>query len=105
MAIKKLAIRLKNPDKAGARGTKAADEMMDLLRDNWDQVQAKFNDLNESEKNEMLEHFNSQFENLGDALFGSDAGVDELNNYVDGLDDDKKEDFCTCVDEALQIEQ
>ena len=53
----------------------------------------------------MLEHFNSQFENLGDALFGSDAGVDELNNYVDGLDDDKKEDFCTCVDDALQIEQ
>ena len=102
MGLKKLQIKLKgNHD---ARGTKDADVMMDIFRENWDQIQDKYNNLSESERTEMLDHFNSQFENIGDSLFGSNAGPEELAEFIDGLDDGRKKEFCECAKEALEFD-
>ena len=71
MGLKKLQIKLKgNHD---ARGTKDADVMLEIFKENWTQIQDKYNNLSGSEKAEMLDHFESQFENIGDTLFGDDA--------------------------------
>ena len=53
----------------------------------------------------MLEHFNSSQENLGEALFGADAQIEELQNYVNGLEEADKRVFCQLVNDVLQIEQ
>ena len=103
MALKKLKISLKK--KIGARGTESAEEMLELLNDNWEQVQERYNACSESEKEEMLEHFNSSQENLGEALFGADAQIEELQNYVNGLEEADKRVFCQLVNDVLQIEQ
>ena len=47
MALKKLVIKLKSA--GGARGTSAADEMLEMLSDNWDQVQKKFRESGEED--------------------------------------------------------
>ena len=103
MPLPKLKISLKS--KIGARGTESADEMLELLNDNWEQVQERYNACSESEKEEMLEHFNSSQENLGEALFGADAQIEELQNYVNGLEEADKRVFCQLVNDVLQIEQ
>ena len=46
MALKKLVIKLKSA--GGARGTSAADEMLEMLNENWDQVQKKFKESDEA---------------------------------------------------------
>ena len=56
MPIKKLVLVIK---KGGSRGTANAAEIVDMLCGNWDQVQSKFKGFNESEKEAMLELFNS----------------------------------------------
>ena len=47
MALKKLVIKLKSA--GGARGTSAADEMLEMLSDNWDQVQKQFKESSEAD--------------------------------------------------------
>ena len=56
MPIKKLVLQIK---KEGSRGTANATEICEMLAGNWDQVQEKFQGFNESDKEAMLEHFNS----------------------------------------------
>ena len=102
MAIKKLVIKLKGAH--GARGTEAADELVDMLKENWEQIQTKYNELTETEKNEMLEHFNSTFENIGDTLFGEEADFSAVDEYINGLNEEEKGKFCEQFHEALQIE-
>ena len=46
MALKKLVIKLKSA--GGARGTEKADEMLEMLNENWDQVQKKFRESDEA---------------------------------------------------------
>ena len=47
--------------------------MVDLMVENWDGIRDKFFDLTMSEQEEMMDHFNSTIENLGDSLFGDEA--------------------------------
>ena len=86
MAIKRLVIKLKGAH--GARGTEAADELVDMLKENWEQIQTKYNELTETEKNKMLEHFNSSFENIGDMLFGEEADFIYVDEYINCLDEE-----------------
>ena len=98
-------IHIKPVNKLGARGTKQASEMLEMFRENWEQIQEKFNAFSEEERNDMLDHFNRSFENLGDALFGKDACIDELENYVESLNEERKGEFCTCVNDALLYDE
>ena len=83
MPFSKLIIKAK--DTKEARGTKKASEMVELMADNWEQLQEKFNSQTEAEKEEMMDHFNSTIENLGDTLFGDDAGIDDFRQFVGGF--------------------
>ena len=101
MPFSKLAIKAKSK---GARGTEQASEMVELMQENWEQIQEKFLGQTESEKEEMLEHFNNAIENLGDTLFGEDASPEEFKNFVNDLADDEGNAFLESVKEALLIE-
>ena len=102
MPFRKLQFKPKS-DK-GARGTKQASEMLELMVENWDQLQEKFADYSESEKEEMIDHFNNTIENLGDMLFGDDANKEEFEELVNQSDEEQQREFLTCVKEALLIE-
>ena len=82
----RLKIKIAKP--MGERGTTSATELVDLLDENWSQVQEKFGDLSESDKQDMLDHFNASVEDIGEALFGEGATIDELRDLVSGLDPD-----------------
>ena len=73
MPLKKLKIQAKG---AGSRGTEQAEQMVELMCETWDLIQSKFAEQTESEKEEMLELFNSKVEDLGDSLFGDDSDRD-----------------------------
>ena len=103
MPFKKLTLVPK--EAKDARGTKQASEMLELMVDNWDQLQEKYNDQTEAEKEEMCDHFNSAIENLGDTLFGDEPNVDDFRAFVQGLKDEEEEDFMTAVRDALLIEE
>ena len=61
--------------------------MLELMVENWDQLQEKFADYSESEKEEMIDHFNNTIENLGDMLFGDDANVDDFEQLVSSFEE------------------
>ena len=102
MPIKKLVLTI---IKGGSRGTANANEICEMLAGNWDQVQEKFKGFNEFEKEEMLEHCNSQIESLGDALFGADATAEDLKEFVDGFEKEEEETFKKAIEKALLVEE
>ena len=67
-------------------------------------MKEKHNSQSEEEREEMMDFFNSNLENLGDTLFGDDTTPEDLATYVDGLDDSKAEAFCKAINEAVLIE-
>ena len=101
MPFGKLLIKAKAK---GARGTEQASEMLELMQENWEQIQEKFSGQTESEKDEMLEHFNNALDSLGDTLFGEDASPEEFKNFVNVLADEEGNIFLEAVKEALLIE-
>ena len=88
LPFKRLQIKPKNKHLGQARGTTQASEMVEIMIDNWDQLQDKFNSQTESEKEEMMDHFNCSIDNLGDTLFGDDANPDDFKKLIKGLEDD-----------------
>ena len=42
MPLKKLLLKLSDADEAKARGTEQASEMVEMMTDNWSQIQEKF---------------------------------------------------------------
>ena len=54
--LKKIHIKPKN--KMGARGTQQATEMLEMFRENWEQIQEKFEAFSQEERDDMLDHFN-----------------------------------------------
>ena len=78
--------------------------MLDLLIDNWDQLQDRFNSYADSEKDEMVEYFNLTINNLGDNLFGDDATPSDFRQFVGGFEVEQEKKFLSSVKEALLIE-
>ena len=105
MPFQKLVLKLKGADEAKARGTEQAPEMLELMLDNWDQLQEKFKSQTETEKEDMMDHFNSSIENLGDTLFGDDANIDDFKNFVTNLEDEEEAEFLAAIRDALLIEE
>ena len=94
----------KPEEEEGSRGTEQAPQMVELMLDNWDQLQQKFADYSESEKEEIIEHFNSTIDALGDSLFGDEANKAEFQDLVENCDEEQQKEFLTCVKEALLID-
>ena len=78
MPFKKIELKLPSADEAIVRGTEQASEMVEIMTENWAQLQEAFKGYSEAEKEEMLDHFNCAIENLGDALFGDDTNISDF---------------------------
>ena len=97
-------LRLQIANAAAKRGTADGAAMVEMLVDNWQQLQEKFNAQNQTEKEEMSEHFNMTVDGLADSLFGDDANIDDFRTFCDGLEDEEEKSFIKAIEEALLIE-
>merc|ERR1712117_305934 len=98
----KLQIRIKKGSK-GARGTEQADELIEMLNENWDQVQEHFNKKTEEQQEELLAHFESVDVDLGDCLFGDSASPEDVAKFINGKPDDEQNAISDAISEALDI--
>ena len=85
MGLKRLRVNCKA---RGSRGTEQAPEMIELLKDNWADLQSAFSSYSKEEQDELLDHFNQALEDLGDNLFGADANIDDLRTFVLGQEEE-----------------
>ena len=88
MSKVKIVLKPKRPELVKVRGTEQASEMVELMIDNWVQLQSKFNDYSESDKDDLMDHFNCAINNLGESLFGDDANPEDFKQFMDGLEDE-----------------
>ena len=105
MATKQLKftpIKLNND--GNKRGTKSANDLVETLTENWNQMRKSYNEKDAGEKEEMLDFFNSAIDNLGEILFGDDSESAELADFVNSLDDGKCDIFVTTVNDGCIIE-
>ena len=89
---------------AGWRGTENWKEMVDLMKENWDQIQESYKSQPQSIRNEMHDHFNNQVEELGNNLFGDYANPDDLQRFCEALNDEDQIKFFEVCKENLEIE-
>ena len=75
---KRLVLKPQNPNLVKVHGSEQASEMVDLMVDNWDQLQDKYQRMSDEDRDEMMDHFNSALNNLGETLFGGDANPDDF---------------------------
>ena len=87
---KRLSYKPKDPNMVEVRGTEQASELVDLMVDNWDQLQDKYKNQSVEDREEMMDHFNGALNNLGDTLFGDDATPDDFRQFVGGLEDEQE---------------
>ena len=79
MGLKRLRVNCKA---RGSRGTEQAPEMLELMEENWEELQSAFAGHSNEEQEELLDYFNSAIEDLGDNLFGNDASFEDLRAFV-----------------------
>ena len=79
MGLKRLRVNCKA---RGSRGTEQAPEMLDLMQENWEDLQSAFSGYSKEEQDELLDHFNQALEDLGDNLFGTDSNIEDLRTFV-----------------------
>ena len=86
-------LRVKARCKPG-RGSVDASAVIDAMINTWDDLREAIDGLEDAEKDQLREHFNSlladEDDTLGDILFGS---VDDFKQCVDVLQDDVKTDY------------
>ena len=99
----KLQIKVKKGSK-GARGTEQADQLIDMLSENWAQIQDVFKTKSEEEQGILLEHFESINEDLGDCLFGDSASAEDVKKFIDGKPEAEQTRIAESILEALEVE-
>ena len=99
----KLSIKVKKGSK-GARGTEQSDQLIDMLSENWEQYQDAFKGKSEAEQEELLAHFESINEDLGDCLFGDSASAEDVKKFVDGKPEAECDRIAKAITEALEVE-
>ena len=100
----KLQIRIKKGSK-GARGTEQANELIEMLNENWDQVQDLFNNKTEEQQEELLAHFESVNVDLGDCLFGESASAEDVSKFINGKPDEEQDAIAAAINEALNVKE
>ena len=89
----------------GVRGTQASQDLLETLKENWEQMRKAYNEKDDGEKEEMLNYFNSAIENFGETLFGDDSESNELGDFVNALTDAQCDTFVTTVNEGCILEK
>ena len=100
----KLQIRIKKGSK-GARGTEQANELIDMLSENWQQVQDLFNNKSEEQQEELLAHFESVNPDLGDCLFGEEASAEDVSKFINGKPDEEQDVIAAAINDALNVKE
>ena len=100
----KLQIKIKKGSK-GARGTEQANELIDMLSENWQQVQDLFNSKNEEQQEELLAHFESVNPDLGDCLFGEEASAEDVSKFINGKPDEEQDVIAAAINDALNVKE
>ena len=62
--------------------------MVEIMTDNWAELQEKFTGYTEAEKEELMDHFNCAIENLGDVLFGDESNKGDFKSFIKALEDE-----------------
>ena len=77
--VVKLLFKVK-PTNKSKRGFADAEACVELLKENWDELENAINDLAQGEKDDLKAHFEAAVPELGEALFGGDkdAFVDKI---------------------------
>merc|ERR1712232_163286 len=81
--IAKFVYRPKN--KQGKRGAEDASAILDIIVENWDEIQELIEELDINDAKEYQDHFNSLIENeddLGDILFGTVEDFKQRSNFL-----------------------
>ena len=67
-------------------------------------MREKHNSGSEEEKEERIVLLSGNLENLADVLFGDEAIPEEIELYLEGLDDAKSAKFVELVNEAMDFD-
>ena len=70
----------------GARGSVDPQGVYETIKENWDALQEELDKLEDEQKNQIRDHFNSIIESeddLGDILFGE---IDDFESKLDLMD-------------------
>ena len=100
----RLQIKVKKGSK-GARGTEQADQLIDLLSENWQQIQDAFKAKSDDEQEALLEHFESINEDLGDCLFGEEASAEDVSKFINGKPDEEQDAIAQAINDALNVKE
>ena len=105
MGLKKLRVAAKGKE---LRGAQDAGVFVDMMKNNWAEIQEAFGNCSAEEKNELREHFNNAVEgqDVGIALFGDEgeaAEQDEFESKMQGLDDEEQSNFVRALRESELI--
>ena len=105
MGLKKLRVAAKGKP---LRGAQDASVFVDMMKNNWAEIQEAFGNCTEEEKAELREHFNTAVDgqDVGIALFGDEgeqAEQDEFENKMQGLNDEEQSNFVKALRESELI--
>ena len=78
--------------------------MIDMLSENWEQIQEAFKGKSEDEQEQLLAHFESINEDLGDCLFGDSASAEDVKKFVEGKSDAQQDTIAEAIQAALAVE-
>ena len=88
---------------AGQRGTEDKEAVLELARSEWDQIREKYA-AETDQQGELIAHFNAVAtgSEIGDSLFGDNAGIDEFCDLINGLDEATQTAFVVAWNEAFE---
>ena len=78
--------------------------MIDLMRDNWGNIQEAYKAQTEAEKRKMKEHFNNEIAELGNNLFGDFANPEDLQRFCESLDEEAQAKLVSLCNETFELE-
>ena len=100
MVLKKF-LRL-TPKSELIRGFADAKIALEILTSNWNEITVAYNRCSKDEKQELIDHFNTVTNEVGDALFG--GNVNDFKSKIDGLNDEEQESFVERLKESELID-
>ena len=103
MVLKKfLRLIPKSPKPKLIRGSADAKIALEILTSNWNEITVAYNRCSKDEKQELIDHFNTVTNEVGDALFG--GNVNDFKSKIDGLNDEEQESFVERLKESELID-
>ena len=91
--------------KFGVRGSEDAKVMIEILIDEWDQVQEQFKNKQEDEQEQLLLFLESVNEDLPDCLFGDNSAAEDVQKFVNGKKDEEQDVIAKAIFEILDIQK